>query len=391
MSRLAARGLMLAAVSLAAAGSTPCAAQEAGLVGSWKGVKDQAGYALTLGADGQGTLNGAAVRWEFSKGLLRLEAAKGTYSYGASFTATTLALSGNDLVQPLLFERVAAARPASAAAATKLPIAGEPPLTQALVDKGSRFFEWLLDARLTEEQQQQFQDSLARSWTARNAEEIAGTLAVIKFYDDLAQKTEAERNGVREALLNSFLESMRQSPDDPMSRWVLGIYYSAHTPIAKGNPPLTRQVADAFAEVNCFMIGQVVGDTGFKPGKELKDQLATSLAAGYPGFSAQQQKEYQQLPLAWAAIRMTWPTLSEAEKAKYRRQWAPGVQAMLAPAEAKARPAAAAAAATTDKRTAYQKYEASMRTRRMLQDMNNDFLHRHVLSPGWTYTRHSPW
>ena len=105
----------------------------------------------------------------------------------------------------------AAAKPSGA---DKFPIPGSPPLTSEMVEKGVRLFEWLLDARLTEEQHQQFQDSLVRSWKTANSAEMSGTLGVLQFHDELGRKTELERNAMREALLAKYLDLMRQTPND---------------------------------------------------------------------------------------------------------------------------------------------------------------------------------
>jgi len=261
-----------------------------------------------------------------------------------------------------------------------------------MVEKGVRLFGWLLDARLTEEQHQRFQDSLVRSWKTANAAEISGTLGVLHFHDELGRKTELERNAMREALLGQYLELVRESPTDVLSAWVLEIYYSAHTPIAQGNPPLTRQIADAYAEVNCFMISEVLGGEAFKPDKAFKDQLSNALTAEYGKFTPERQKEYSQLPLAWASIRMTWSGLGESERATYRQQWTPGVQAMLAPLESADGATPAVRQAPSDaKRAALQKFRTQTQIHQMLSNMNQDFIHRHVLSPGWTYTKHSIW
>ena len=355
------------------------------LIGVWQGQKHQAGYTLTLNGDGKGTLNGNAVQWVYSNGVLRLVAAKGSYNYKASVTAAALTLSGNDLKEPLVFQRVAEAGNAAAA----LPVPGNPPLTQEMVDKGARLFEWLLDTRLTEEQHLQFQDSIARSWKTGNQNEIAGTLNVLKFHEDLGRKTEAERNAVREMLLGKFLEAMRAAPGDTLSRWVLAIYYSRHTPIANGNPPLTRQVADAYAEVNCFMIGEVLGGDTFKPGKDYKDGLAKTLAAEYPNLGPERQKEMSQLPLAWASIRLTWAGLSEAERAKYREQWSPGVRTMLSAGGGNQPAASPGSSSGSRSREIMREYERRTSVNRMLFNMNQDYIHQHVLSPGWTYSKYA--
>ena len=275
--------------------------------------------------------------------------------------------------------------------AATLPVDGNPPLTREMVDKGARLFEWLLDARLTEEQHQQFQDSLVRSWQDRDRAAMDGTLGVLQFHDALGLKSEAERTAMREVLQAQYLDAMRQAPNDVLSKWVLDIYYSAHTPIARGNPPLTRQVADAYAEVICFMFSEVLGGEAFRPGKDYKDKLAESLAAQYPGLNPDRQKEFGQLPAAWAAIRLTWPTLSEAERANYRQQWTPGVRSMLSAAEGTGEAAAAGTPnpPSTDTRSAMKKIQHQMAFKRMMFNMNQDYLHRYVLSPGWTYTKYA--
>ena len=389
----------LLAVIMGAGCATPGAGQNAAspLVGSWQGTKDQAGYTLTLDADGKGTLNGSAIQWVYSQGVLLLENTQVSSKYQASFTPTTLTLSGNSFQQPVVFQRVESgkgdARLFSTGGSDALPFPGNPPLTQEMVDKGARLMEWLLDARLTEEQHQQFQNSLVRSWKTRDQEGIAGTLSVLKFHDDLGQRSEAERNAMREMLQSKYLELMRQTPNDPLSQWVLAIYYSSHTPIANGNPPLTRQVVDAYAEVNSFMISEVIGGEAFKPDKDYKDKLANSLVAQYPSLSPDRQKELSQLPLAWAAIRLAWPKLSEAERTKYRQEWTPGVRAMLSPAGGTTDAATSNSPnpSASDPRSAMKKLQEQMRTHRMLFNMNQDYIHRYVLSPGWSYMKYSVW
>jgi hypothetical protein len=214
---------------------------------------------------------------------------------------------------------------------------------------------------------------------------------VLQFHDELGRKAELERNAMREALLDKYLELMRQTANDPLAAWVLEIYYSAHTPIAQGDPPLTRQVADAYTEVNCFMISEVIGGEAFKPDKAFKDQLSSALIAEYRNFTPARQKEYSRLPLAWAAIRMTWSGLTESERARYRQEWTPGVRAMLAPDGAEKKATPTPQQPSTDSRTAAQQFRARMQVHQMLFNMNQDFIHEHVLSPGWTYSKYSVW
>jgi len=304
------------------------------LVGTWAGRSGQSDFSLVLNADGSGSLNGLSLQWQLSGGILSLATSKGAFQYRVSVSGDSMTLSGTDLKQPLVFHRVKQNEPAglfSAAAGSDddLPIPGNPPLTKEMVDKGSQFFEWLLDAQLTVEQRAQFRDSLAESWKDHRQDEIDATVNVVNYQDQLSQKTPEERALVREVLRKKFLDLMRQTPNDVLSRWVLDIYDSAHVPIADGSPPLTSQVADAYAEFVSFMIVQCLGKSPFKPDRHFKDALAQRLAAEYSSYTPEQQRQFSQVPLLWSVLRFKWARLSEPERKTYRQQWAPAAKKLL--------------------------------------------------------------
>ncbi len=212
--------------------------------------------------------------------------------------------------------------------ATELLASGNPPLTNQMVSKGIRLFEWLLDAQLTVEQRAQFRDSLVDSWKAHRQDEIDETVNVLNFQDQVSSKSAQERVVIRAQLCEKFLDSMRQTPDAVLSRWVLNIYDSAHQPIASGNPPLTAQVADAYAEFVSFMLTQCLGKSAFNPDRKFKNALAQSLAAQYSNYSPEQQRQFYQVPLLWELLRLKWAQLSEPERAKYREQWRPAATSL---------------------------------------------------------------
>jgi hypothetical protein len=82
----------------------------------------------------------------------------------------------------------------------ELPIPGNPPLTQAIVDQETQFFEWLLDAPFTVEQRDQFRASLVRTWKGHHQDEIDSTMNVLKFQEQLNTKPRQQRELVREQL-----------------------------------------------------------------------------------------------------------------------------------------------------------------------------------------------
>ncbi len=317
---------LLILVSLAASGQT-----NDPLMGTWSARRGTSDFVLVLNQGGSGFLNSLSLRWNVEGSTLSLATPKGNYRYRFSLSGDSLTLSGSNLKQPLSFTRAkAGAEPLDSAA--ELPVAGNPPLTEDMVNRGTQFFEWLLDAQLTQEQRAEFRGSLVRSWKNHQQEDIASTLNVLKFQDGLNSKRPEERAVIREQLREKFLALMRQTPTAVLSRWVLNIYDSAHRPIASGNPPLTPQVADAYAEFVSFMLTECLGRSVFTADRHFKDEVARSLAEQYSGYSPQQQKQFSQVPLLWEVLRLKWAQTPEDERAEYRKQWTPIVRALLASA-----------------------------------------------------------
>jgi PDZ domain len=211
----------------------------------------------------------------------------------------------------------------------ELLVAGKPPLTGEMVNKGVRLFEWLLDAHLTIEQRSLFRNCLVGIWNTHRQADIDDAAKALNFQDQVSSKSPEERAVIREALSEKFVASARQKPNDVFAQWMLNIYDSAHRPIASGNPPLTAQVADAYAEFVSFVLRECLGRSAFNPDRNFKNALVHGLAAQYTSYSPEQQRQFAQMPLLWELLRLRWSQLSEAERNKYRQQWRPAVNSLL--------------------------------------------------------------
>lgn len=212
----------------------------------------------------------------------------------------------------------------------RFPIAGSPPLTQEMVLKATRFFEWLLDSSLSPDQRRQFQDSLAQSWLSHRQDEIQSTVQIIQLSDQLGGKTASEREVYRQVLQPKFIAQMRSQPSGDLSRWVLGIYDQANKPLASGNPPLTQQVVDSYVAFLSFMAYQALGSNWMWKGSgSFHDAVAQPIIAGYPGMTADQQGAMAQIPLQWAVLNDQWPRATLAQKQQLCAQWRPAVQQFL--------------------------------------------------------------
>ena len=226
----------------------------------------------------------------------------------------------------------------------RFPISGSPPLTFDMVQKATNFFAWLLDAPLTPEQRQQFQNAVAQSWLSGRPEEIQSTLQIIQFNDQLfLTKSPTEREIVRQTMQPKYIAQLRAQPNSDLSRWVLGIFDAAHKPLAAGNPPLTPQVVESYVSFLSFMMYQSLGNNwNFKFPGSFRDAVAQPMIANYPKMSPEQQASMTQIPLEWAQLNDAWPKAPLAEKQQLCAQWKPALQQFL---DALSQSAAAAIAA----------------------------------------------
>ena len=103
--------------------------------------------------------------------------------------------------------------------------------------------------------------------------------------------------------------------------------------LAPGNPPLTRQVTDAFADTMVFIFQVVAnGDTWDLEKADdaaIKSGMAQGLAAGYAAFPPDAQQALAQLPELRTVLYQAWPLLDEDDREGLRDQLRPSAQSML--------------------------------------------------------------
>jgi len=201
-------------------------------------------------------------------------------------------------------------------------------LTRYTVEKGLDFLEWLLEVPLTAEQRGQVREHLITAWRANDRGEMAGVaelFAVKAEVDKLedVKKKELARQAVRgELLKNARAEAAK---GDKLAGMIVAAHDAAHSPIAAGEPPLTRQSSDAALEVVHFMAAAHAGVStdwvAARPDKARLDAFAKSLAAEYPNLPAGAKAEIAGAPLAWAALRAVWPELPADQRAALAKQW----------------------------------------------------------------------
>ncbi|NJD69413.1 MAG: hypothetical protein FIA90_12345 [candidate division NC10 bacterium] len=262
---------------------------------------------------------------------------------------------------------------ATAFAQSPVLVKGQPPLTEETVGRLTEFFEWAFDVYLTNEQRQVLRNYAVDAWKQRKKSDTDDIVQLARQQVELSTLDAGQRALVRMKIEPELLDRMRKQPNEPMARWALGVYEASHRPIAGGTPPLTRQSTDAYLETLFFMVGEVSGQHSV-PDRKQKDDWAQALAAGYPKMSAEQKQQIAGMPLLMATLRVSWPMLSESEKAQYRTQWAGQLKPLLpAPAQtaSPAKPAGPGGRKTAQQTMAEQnrRHQATMDMNRWLMDV----------------------
>jgi hypothetical protein len=214
-------------------------------------------------------------------------------------------------------------------------VRGNPPLTEEMIGRFAEYFEWAFDVRLTNDQVNVLRKYSVDVWNKQSKSDMDAIVNVVQLQIELSKADRQQLAVVRANYEPQVLEAMRQQPNEPMAVWALAVYASSHKILAAGNPPLTRQTSDAFVEALFFMLGEVQGKRDEVPTAQLKDQWAAALTGSYPGMPDAMKKQIAGMPLFIAQMRLHWPTLPPAEKAKYVASWAESVKTLLpAPASA---------------------------------------------------------
>jgi len=273
---------------------------------------------------------------------------------------------------------------------------GEPALTLLEVVRVIDFLEWALDVPFTQEQKVRVQEELVKAWKANHRTEIDGCLALIKLRQQIREQDKAKQDLARVSIQEEALKTWRQGKDD-IDKYLVAIYDAGHKPIVAGNPPLTRQVTDAVAELTYFMASQLDGGGEVVPSQEVKDQFAAKVAEGWAAMDAEARKQTAQMPLLWAAIRAGWPEAPEAERKKLVEQFG-GVEQVkqLAAQFAKVRQETQAKAGGSATTGDYLKAMEAMQRKHQNYTMMSNMLHMqhqtnmmiiHNMGNGWTYSR----
>ncbi len=118
---------------------------------------------------------------------------------------------------------------------------GNPPLTQLMVGKTIVLLDWILDLKLTKDQENKIGDVIQNAWRTKNKAQMKSTLDVIDVYEQIVKLSEAERNKVKEKMQPQVLANLYKDPADKLSQVVISAYESSHAITPKRMPSENTQ------------------------------------------------------------------------------------------------------------------------------------------------------
>src|SRR5688572_1422963 len=94
---------------------------------------------------------------------------------------------------------------------------GTPPLTQLMVGKTIVLLDWILDLRLTKDQELKLNDIVVNAWKKNNKAAMKSTIGIVDVYEQVFKLSEAERNRVKEKMQPAILQNLYTEPNDELS------------------------------------------------------------------------------------------------------------------------------------------------------------------------------
>jgi hypothetical protein len=161
------------------------------------------------------------------------------------------------------------------------------------------------------------------AWQQQNTGEIEGTLFIVKHWRDLQRMPEPQRTGAQALLRISIVQTFRQNAAaDPVVQTLVALYDQAHPALAPGNPPLTRESADAW--VDLILLAKT---GGFEISPSDREQGIRMIAQQYAQADPQRQSlVFQSIYLA-AKLKAEWPSMS----AQTRQDWQATLRSVFEP------------------------------------------------------------
>jgi hypothetical protein len=216
-----------------------------------------------------------------------------------------------------------------ASAQEKVLVAGNPPLTQEMVDQYQQRWQWYCDIKLTAEQRRQHRQHFVAFWKkAANPtrhELVTAYAAEQKQWREVLDMAVASRQRRRAEVRGRWMASLRQFPD-ATARLLVSTYDAAYKPggaknpiLVAGDPPLTLAMIDLNTAAGEVVLDLRLSEKQRREYQRLLTEEWKGLGAAEKQKRARDFKLLEQLP-TWSDYRRN--EIRAFNQAQFRASWA---------------------------------------------------------------------
>ncbi|MBI4852894.1 MAG: hypothetical protein HY819_13955 [Acidobacteria bacterium] len=205
----------------------------------------------------------------------------------------------------------------------KFLFSGQPPLKLSTAKSIQEMIEKALETNFTDEQVKLFQKRLIIEWqegkkTRRDinksetmAEEILGQIQALPI--------EKQPFAWREFGRQIYIYAENEGKTDPIGQLILTLYERKNLLLIKGNPPLSRQAAESYAEMATFT-HNVLNKTLIVVDDKQKEEIINELIKNFSSHPLEQQEQISQADALWGQLRYNWKLASDEEKESFKKE-----------------------------------------------------------------------
>jgi hypothetical protein len=198
-----------------------------------------------------------------------------------------------------------------------------PPAFQATVDDFIDFAGCVLGVVLSERQIDALRTAAVQSLSQAGSGDAQIIQSNVSAFQSLKSADAQTRHAWRQQNQAPFVAWLSQHQNESQILQLLAQWYAeAQQPIAAGQPPLTREAAESWAELSAFA---VLIAQGKEPGAETPGNLEAmiaQLARDYPTLPPVQQLWMAFAPITLYELRRSWPAMSPPQREGVRMQLA---------------------------------------------------------------------
>lgn len=189
--------------------------------------------------------------------------------------------------------------------------------TVNMVESVCAFYAWALDLSLPEEFKELIKENMIDAWTSSKPEDTQGFEEIMKKIQDIEKMEQDARDHLREQIQQQFVENLKTFKAEPVSGALLQLYEAENAPIAPGNPPLTKKIADTSIELINYQYHMLQNWRISIVKPEHKIVWRQILGSQWSNLTADWKNYYIAAPSMWAQLQ----SMSLEEKAAYNQNF----------------------------------------------------------------------